>query len=110
MPSMKIIKELKTKPDAKNPRPTIEVGTMCDVCFYQDKDLGEMMNIKAPNGAEWKLLTRIGIRFFKKFPSMKQLEKWTEDSVCLSVTGKRVEPDGYGPDGSPSWLLALSLI
>lgn len=45
-----------------------------------------------------------------KTPSMRSLEKWTYDSVCKSVTGKRVEPDGWGDDGSPSWLLALEMI
>lgn len=45
-----------------------------------------------------------------KTPSMKSLEKWTFDSVCKSVTGKRVEPDGWSDDGSPSWLLALGMI
>ena len=45
-----------------------------------------------------------------KTPSMRMLEKWSEDGVCLTPTGKRVEPDGYGPDGSPSWLLAMGMI
>lgn len=41
---------------------------------------------------------------------MKQLEHWAYDSVCESVTGDDVEPDGEGPDGAPSWLRALCLI
>ena len=45
-----------------------------------------------------------------KTPGMRALEKWSEDGVCLTPTGKRVEPDGYGPDGSPSWLLAMGMI
>ncbi len=48
--------------------------------------------------------------FFFKEPSVRTLEKWSQDGVAKSVTGHRVEPDGYGPDGSPSWLLALGLI
>ena len=43
-------------------------------------------------------------------PSEATLEKWVGDSICPTPTGHRVEPDGYGPDGSPSWLLALGLI
>ena len=43
-------------------------------------------------------------------PSLKQLEYWTWDSVCESVFGTDVEPDGWSYDGSPSWLLALGMI
>ena len=45
-----------------------------------------------------------------KMPSMKTLEKWSFDGLSKSVTGKLVEPDGYGPDGSPSWLLVVGVI
>jgi len=45
-----------------------------------------------------------------KPPSGKLLERFSSDCVAKSVTGKRVEPDGYGPDGSPSWLLVLGYI
>ena len=48
-------------------------------------------------------------RPFMKEPSMKALENMG-DGIAKSVTGKKVEPDGYGPDGSPSWLLALGYI
>ena len=53
--------------------------------------------------------TRKFTTFFKP-PTMKTLEKYSLDSVAKSVTGKRCEPDGHGPDGSPSWLLALWMI
>jgi hypothetical protein len=43
-------------------------------------------------------------------PSSATLEKWVDNGVCKSITGKTVEPDGYGSDGSPSWLLAMGLI
>lgn len=43
-------------------------------------------------------------------PSMKMLEKWTFDSVCKSVGGKDVEPDGYDANGYPSWLLVSGII
>ena len=43
-------------------------------------------------------------------PSFATLERWGMDGVCKTPTGKRVEPDGHGPDGSPSWLLVFSLI
>jgi hypothetical protein len=51
-------------------------------------------------------LTSSGI----KLPSQNKLELWSWDSVCKSVFGTDVEPDGWSYDGSPSWLLALGLI
>ena len=47
---------------------------------------------------------------FSKAPGFKALEKWESDGVCKTPTGFRVEPDGWGPDGSPSWLLAMGMI
>ena len=48
-------------------------------------------------------------RPFTKVPSMSSLSRMA-DGLSKSVTGKTVEPDGYGPDGSPSWLLVLGMI
>lgn len=53
---------------------------------------------------------RVRISSAFKTPSMASLEKWSMDSICKSVAGKRVEPDGWDDVGSPSWLLALGLI
>lgn len=47
---------------------------------------------------------------FKKQPTMKTLEKYNWDGIAKTVTGHKTEPDGYGPDGSPSWLLVLGMI
>lgn len=46
---------------------------------------------------------------FEPMPDDDQLERWSFDGMCETVTGHTVEPDGRGPDGSPSWLLALGL-
>ena len=46
----------------------------------------------------------------KKTPSMNCLEKWISEGYAKTITGHHVEPDGYGPDGSPSWFIALGLI
>ena len=45
-----------------------------------------------------------------KAPSITSLERWNHDGVCKTPTGKRTEPDGYGDDGSPSWLLVMGMI
>jgi len=47
---------------------------------------------------------------FNKAPTMNTLGKWDMDGVAKTPTGHRVEPDGWGPDGSPSWLLVIGLI
>jgi len=47
---------------------------------------------------------------FGKPPGMAKLERMASDGVATTPTGKRVEPDGYGPDGSPSWLMALGFV
>lgn len=49
-------------------------------------------------------------RGLRKPPSDRQMEKWMDDGYALTVTGKRTEPDGYGYDGSPSWLLIMGFI
>jgi len=50
--------------------------------------------------------------YFKgfKIPSPTTLNKWVSDGIAKTMTGKQCEPDGYGSDNSPSWLLALGLI
>ena len=46
----------------------------------------------------------------EELPSMQELMAWNDDGICETPTGHRVEPDGTGPDGVPSWLRALRLI
>ena len=51
------------------------------------------------------------LRGFPKPPSMSALRRMDGDASGPTVTGVRgVEMDGYGPDGSPSWMLAMGLI
>lgn len=49
-------------------------------------------------------------RAIKSLPSESQLAEWVSDCVCETPTGDNVEPDGHGPDGAPSWLLALGMV
>lgn len=49
-------------------------------------------------------------RLAHAIPSVRQLEEWVSDCQCETPTGDIVEPDGHGPDGAPSWLLALGMI
>lgn len=43
-------------------------------------------------------------------PDEEQIKAWVHDSVCESILGERVEPDGVDEHGSPSWLLAMGLL
>ena len=64
---------------------------------------GETFTISAYKGSS----TLTG---FAKEPSIRTLEKWASDCGCESITGEWCEPDGYGSNGSPSWLLVLGYI
>jgi hypothetical protein len=49
-------------------------------------------------------------RAIKGLPSFEYLMRQDCDGICDTPTGHRVEPDGTGPDGVPSWLRLLRLI
>lgn len=53
----------------------------------------------------WKKVSGIG-----KPPSPNTMMKWDMDGVAKSVLGRKVEPDGWDQNGSPSWILAMGLI
>jgi len=59
---------------------------------------------------EWAESLPFWARNVKSLPSHRRLAEWASDSVCETVTGDTVEPDGTGPDGAPSWLVALGMI
>jgi len=46
----------------------------------------------------------------RELPSVEDMTEWLTDGQCETPSGDEVEPDGHGPDGAPSWLLALGLI
>ena len=52
-------------------------------------------------------IIRALLYFGWRMPGIKELRK---TGMARTVTGKLVEPDGIGEDGSPSWLLALGYI
>ena len=98
-----------------NPAVSIPAGTNLNLSF-SDKNYAKAVftyngvrcglrvsnlhkTVKATNGVK-----------FHKFPSIYRLEQMSNDGVCTTVTGKRVEPDGVAEDGSPSWLLVAGVI
>ncbi len=45
-----------------------------------------------------------------EIPSEEEIGYWVIDSVCDSILGYTVEPDGIDEEGSPSWLHAMGLV
>jgi hypothetical protein len=43
-------------------------------------------------------------------PTMRQLEKWSNDGIARTVDGQRIEPDGTAANGAPSWLIVLGML
>ena len=50
------------------------------------------------------------VRGATKPPGYSAMEKMAERGIAKSVLGKKVEPDGLDPYGSPSWLMALGIV
>ena len=61
-----------------------------------------------------KLLNYENLKLWKRevktIPSFEELREWEHDGICETPTGHRVEPDGIGPDGIPSWLRLFGII
>jgi len=87
---------------------TFAKGTVFSVAFAKSDKGTTYLNVSNLDGSHAFKTTRFG-SFFKA-PSLATMERWSMDGVAKSVSGHRVEPDGYGPDGSPSWLLAIGVI
>ena len=47
---------------------------------------------------------------FRKCPTLRTLERWSNDGIARSVLNQKVEPDGWDQFGSPSWLLVYGII
>jgi hypothetical protein len=63
------------------------------------------------NDSHCRLATGNVVRVTSVFkePSVASLENWG-GGLAKAVDGAQVEPDGYSPDGAPSWLLVCGLI
>lgn len=84
---------------------SFEPGSQVEVLFE-----GRFMILKQGDRAIKSFPFRYPYFFGGTTPSEKTLMKWESEGYCKTVTGYKTEPDGYGPDGSPSWMLALGLI
>jgi len=91
----------------------IPVGSKGDLEFKAPSEWSASVGFDALGGRRVSLNSKNLFGYFGRpftpAPSLSALEKMG-DGLAKSVTGKTVEPDGYGPDGSPSWLLVLGYI
>jgi len=99
MKTIKTIRALKLK----NEDTVIPQGT--ELVFVRHSEM-PTVGVFSFNGRELKMRYRAVI----KNPTIRSLEKWSIGGICKSVFGAKVEPDGYGPTGEPSWLLAMGMI
>ena len=98
--------------DAKNKNGEFKAGEKLKIVKY-GKDYPYSVQLVAQNGRTISFLAEGAwkkLRGFPKPPSISTVERWNEEGVARSVDGQRVEPDGYSPDGAPSWCLVLGLI
>lgn len=96
-----------SKPDTKEVLFSIPVGADVEIGFNKDR-----LNVTYNNVTKQSLARYAHTKFtgFTSEPSLNTMEKWMDNGIARSITGKKVEPDGFGPDGSPSWLLILGMI
>lgn len=74
----------------------------------------ELVTCAMPDGNKFNVAanrakTYFGAPFTPE-PSLKTLERWSDDGIARSLTGGKCEPDGFSTDGAPAWLLALGLV
>lgn len=103
----KVIKGMTLKSTGEH----IPVGTKAEIKEFINDGVGMIVDIEGIGSKKFRVSSAYkNFSGFTKLPSEKVMERWMEEGVAKTVTGKRTESDGYGSDGSPSWLLALGYI
>jgi len=102
-----VIRDIKTKKGVE--------FKLYDELFLEsyDKVYPYWMRLSAKDGRRLVLMPSTVHKVLKGFakpPSMGALRRWSMDGVAKAVDGARVEPDGFSPDGAPSWLLVMGLV
>jgi len=109
-------KTVKTKCDltyAKIPETacTIPAGTELQVHFSETFSSKLFFEFNGALQSDYVVDAHKKFTGFSKCPSLRSIEKTeNERGGCKTPTGYFVEPDGHGPDGSPSWGLVAGLI
>lgn len=85
----------------------VPAGTVVRVDFNTDKD--DSIKLVLADRII-RLPTELAFRYvdgFSRPPKMRQLQQWADEGYCLTVIGNKVNTNGYGPNGDPSWMIAL---
>jgi hypothetical protein len=88
----------------------IPAGTRLDVYFSETRP--DFLHYEYNGSVRISRCSTAYLNFtgFSKPPTLPTLERYSNDGVAKTPTGERTEPDGFGQDGSPSWLLVLAII
>jgi len=89
---------------------TIDAGTPCVLQFDGKTTVATITAVGSNVG--FRLRCSSLPRYFNRFkaPSIKTMQNWSDQGIAKSVLGNRVEPDGFDPEGSPSWMLVMGII
>lgn len=89
----------------------IPAGTEATVTYDGKSTLGYVQTMLRPEPFRISIRSlTVLLNGYPKMPGLSRLEKMSDEGVATTPTGKRVEPDGFGPDGSPSWMLVAGVI
>jgi hypothetical protein len=105
----KLIREVKLKSGVNIPK-----DTPVEIKWMKPEENGHTVAQVIPEGFEpYKTHIKnlhMSVSGFPKPPTESTMQKWMNDGIAKTPTGQKTEPDGWGADGSPSWLLALGII
>lgn len=101
--------QVKTELKSKDGVPVLKPSQTVDVFFGKRPSHIYVFS----EGKWWSLSIQNASKYLTKFkptPSVNVLQKMSSDGIVSTPLGTRVEPDGTGPNGEPSWLLVMGLI
>lgn len=107
--NLKTKKELRLKDKKTGEIAVFLAGITVEVVEFKERGV----QVRTPNGKTVSFpYERCSETFngFEKVPSVRKLEKMSNDAICTTPLGNRVEPDGHDEHGCPSWLLVMGLI
>lgn len=91
---------------------TLAKGTSVTVTYSGNRDKSRYMTLNH-DGTTHTVSIENGYNLLKGYPkppSMATLEKWDSEGISKTPSGYQTDPDGFGDDDSPSWLLVMGLI
>jgi hypothetical protein len=111
--TLRLTRDLALKATKNRPGESLPEGTLVVLKDNSTITLPDerVVRINARTLYQWAEVLHAGEAYpIDAAPSDEALEEYVFDSVCPSITGDTVEPDGHGPDGAPSWLLLLGFV